>query len=45
MFSYEMPTKLYFGKGCVAEAGDDVKRLPSYPCWNPWASKGSCLTT
>lgn len=29
MFSYEMPTKLYFGKGCVAEAGDDVKALGS----------------
>ena len=29
MFSYEMPTKLYFGEGCVAEAGDDVKALGS----------------
>ena len=29
MFSYEMPTKLYFGKGCVAEAGDDVNALGS----------------
>ena len=29
MFSYEMPTKLYFGKGCVAEAGDDIKALGS----------------
>lgn len=29
MFSYEMPTKLYFGKSCVAEAGDDIKDLGS----------------
>lgn len=27
MFTYEMPTKLYFGRGCVAEASADIKML------------------
>lgn len=27
MFAYEMPTKLYFGQGCIAQAGADIKAL------------------
>ncbi len=27
MFAYEMPTKLYFGKGCIAANGDIMKTL------------------
>lgn len=27
MFSYEMPTKIYFGRGCIDEAGDAFKTL------------------